>query len=108
MCLTFWLIMKVLMLMFGFIKKIFIGLLRTWFINSNCAANSEGSMERVFLNNRPCQATAILVKINSIEPLCYPFTVSVYKCVGSCNSIDNPCARLCVPNEKENMIAKVF
>ena len=29
----------------------------------------------------------------------YSFTVSVTKCDGSCNTIDNPHARVCVLNE---------
>ena len=34
--------------------------------------------------------------INSSEPVHYPFTVSVIKCGGSCNIIDDPYARVCV------------
>ena len=38
----------------------------------------------------------------------YPFTVSVNKCDGSCNTIDDPCARVCVLNKVKKMNVKVF
>ena len=31
-----------------------------------------------------------------IKTLLYPYTVSVNKCGGSCNTIDDPCARFCI------------
>ena len=40
--------------------------------------------------------------------VCYPFTVSVNNCVGSCRTIDDPYARICVPNKVKNMNVKVF
>ena len=46
------------------------------------------------LNNRPCQARPTLVNINSDETLFYPFTESVDKCGGSCNTIDDQYARV--------------
>ena len=39
--------------------------------------------------------------------LFYPFPNSVNKCGASCNTIDDPYARVCVPNEV-NMNVKVF
>ena len=38
----------------------------------------------------------------------YPFTVIVNKFGGSCNTIDDPYARLCVSNKVKNMNAKLF
>ena len=38
----------------------------------------------------------------------YPFSVSVSKCGGSCNTIDNPYARVCFPNQVRNMNIKDF
>ena len=37
-----------------------------------------------------------------------PFTVSVHKCDGSCNTTDDPYARVCVPNKVTNLNEKVF
>ena len=45
------------------------------------------SIKSISLNYGPCQARPILVDINSDEPLCYSFPVSVNKFYGSCNTI---------------------
>ena len=57
-------------------------------------ANSEKRIKCVSLNNRPSQASSRLVNRNSDEPLYYPFTVSVNKYGRSCNTIDDPYARI--------------
>ena len=34
------------------------------------------------------------------QELCYhPFAVNLDKCAGSCNTLDDPSSRVCVPNE---------
>ena len=89
----------------------FIGLLSACAIRSfgeSLVSNSEGRIKWVSLNNRPCQAEPILININSNKTLYYPFTVSVSKCGGSCNTIDDPYARVCVPNKVKNMNVKVL
>ena len=40
--------------------------------------------------------------------LFYPFTVTVDKCGGSCDTIDDPYAGVCVPSEVKHMNVKVF
>ena len=46
--------------------------------------------------------------MNSNETLFYPFIVSVNKCGRCCNIIDDPCARVCVPDNVKNMNVKIF
>ena len=72
----------------------------------NGFSNSKGPIKCLTLNNQPCQARPTLVNINSDETLFYPFTVSVNKCGGSCNTIDGPHAY--IPNKVKNMNVKVF
>ena len=60
------------------------------------------------LNNQACQARPTLADINANETLFYPFTVSLNKCGGYCSNIDDPYARVCVPNKVKDMNAKVF
>ena len=62
----------------------------------------------VCLNNEPCQARPTFVDTNSNETVFCPFTVSVHKCDGSCNTTDDPYARVCVPNKVTNLNVKVF
>ena len=42
------------------------------------------------------------------EALFYPYNVLVNKCSGSCDTINDPMARLCVPNIIKNVNVKVY
>ena len=45
---------------------------------------------------------------NSNEALFYPYSVLINKCSGSCNDIDNPYAKLCIPDVLKDINIKVF
>ena len=60
------------------------------------------------MNNQECKTTTKIININNNEPVFYPFSIKVNKCSGSCNNIDDPCAKLCVPDVVKNINAKVF
>ena len=49
-----------------------------------------------------------IVNISSIDPIFYPFSIKVNKCSGDCNNINDPYAKICVPNVAENLNSKVF
>ena len=49
-----------------------------------------------------------IVDTNSNKPLYYLFTASVNKFNGSCNTIDDPYARICNPNKAKTVNVKVF
>ena len=38
----------------------------------------------------------------------YPYNVQVNKCSGSCNTLDNPMAKLCVPNVIKGVNMEVY
>ena len=61
--------------------------------------NYKSPIKYISLNNHQCQARPALVNINSDETLFYPVTVSVNKFGGSCNTIYDPYARVCVLNK---------
>ena len=65
--------------MFRLIKEIFTALLN--FIRS---LPTKG----VSLNNEPC-ISPTLIDSNSVEVKCCPFVISLNKCIGSCNSIND-------------------
>ena len=46
--------------------------------------------------------------MNNIEPVFYTFSIKVYKCSRSCNNINDPYAKLCVPDVIKNINVKVF
>ena len=88
--------------MFRFIKKIFItviGFIRLSVVNP---------LKRVSMSNRECKVRAAVMKIDSNEPSFSPYSILVNKFSGSCNDINNPYAKLCIPNVVKNMDIKVF
>ena len=88
--------------MFKLIKNMFIGLLIVCTIGSlseSLFSNSKGPIKFVYLNNYLCHATPPVININSEEALFHSFPVSFNKYGGSCNTIDDPHVRVCVPNK---------
>ena len=66
------------------------------------------ALKCVSMSNQECKVRPETININSNEPLLYPYSVLVNKCRGSCNDINNPYAKLCVPDVAKTMNVKVF
>ena len=60
------------------------------------------------MNNQECKIRPEAINVNSDEPVFYPFTIKTSKCGGSCNNINDPYAKMCVPDVVKNLNAKVF
>ena len=60
------------------------------------------------MSNPECEIRLAIMNINCNEPLFYLNSILVNKCSGSCNDIDNPYAKLCIPDVFKNMNIKVF
>ena len=60
------------------------------------------------MNNQECNIRPKIVNVNSNEPVFYPFSIKTSKCSGSCNNINNPYAKLCVPDVVKSLYVKVF
>ena len=60
------------------------------------------------MNNQECKERPQIVNVNSNEPVFYPFSIKTSKCSGSCNSINHPYAKMCVPDFVKNLNVKVF
>ena len=58
--------------------------------------------------NQECKIRPKIIGINSNETSFYPYSTLVNKSSGSCNNINNPYAKLCVPDVVKNMNIKVF
>ena len=94
---------------FGFIKRLLIRLLSVCTIWNFCESlycNCKGPTKCVSLNNHPCQARTTLVNINLDETLLDPLTVAANNCSRSCNTIDDPYPRVCVPNNVKTWMQK--
>ena len=46
--------------------------------------------------------------LNTNEPMFYPYSIKINRCKGSCNTINNPYAKICVPDQIKNTNVKVF
>ena len=91
------------MKIFGFVKKVFfIGLtILSRFTN----ANSLGCTSMI---NQECKTRPQVVNVNGDEHEFFPFNVETSKCSGSCNNINYPHAKICVPDVVKNLNVKAF
>ena len=81
--------------MFGFIKAIFIELLRASTkerFGEPLFSNLERFIKLLPLNNQPCKSELTIFNKNSTKTTFYWFTVSVNKCGGSCDTVEDPYA----------------
>ena len=62
----------------------------------------------ISMNNQECKVRPQIVNVNGDDPVFFPFSIKTSKCSGSCNNINNPYAKLCVPNAVKNLNVKVF
>ena len=66
------------------------------------------ALECVSVINQKCMPRPKILDVNERvgEALLYPYNVQVNKCSGSCDTINNPVAKLCVPNaiKRVNML----
>ena len=76
--------------MFGFIKKM---------VSTTMTLFSCNAWKYVSMNNQECEVRPEILNVNSNESSCYPYSILVNKCSGSCNVI-NPYTKLCVSDVK--------
>ena len=89
--------------MFEFIKKYFhTGLA---FLSTLSKVNL---LSCISMNNQECKVRPQIVNVNGDDPVFFPYRVKTSKCNGSCNNINNPPAKLCVPDAVKNLNVKVF
>ena len=60
------------------------------------------------MNNQECRAIPQIVNLNGDEAGFFTFSNKTSKCSGSCNNINNPYAKLCVPDVVKSLYVKVF
>ena len=68
------------------------------------------ALECVSIVNQKCVPRPIILDVNEGvgEALFYPYNVQVNKCSGSCNTLDNPMAKVCVPNVIKGLNMQVY
>ena len=77
-----------------FIKKVvFLGLtILSGLTNTNSLLNF------ISMKNQECKVRLEIMNVNNNEPIFYPFSIKTSKCSGSCNNINDPYAKICVPD----------
>ena len=89
--------------MFRFIKKVFyIGSL---FLSSLV---STSPLSCVSMNNQACKVRPEIINVNSDEHVFYPFSIKTSKCSGNYKNINDPYAKICLPNAVKDLNVKVF
>ena len=89
--------------MFVFIKKVFyIGSL---FLSSLVGTTS---LNYISMKNPECKVRPEIINVNNNELVFYPFSIKTSKCSGSCNSINDPHAKVCVPDVIKDLNVKLF
>ena len=89
--------------MFRFVKKIFISALMFFANLSNTIP-----LNCVSLKNQERKLRPKVADINSDNPISYPFSIKINKCSGNCNNINNPYAKICVPDTVKDLNIRVF
>ena len=90
------------MKMFSFVKKVFVlGL-------AVLSSSIRDALNCVSMNNQECKVRPEIVDVSSNNPIFYPFSIKINKCSGSCNNINNPYAKICVPDTVKGLNVRVF
>ena len=88
----------------GFIKRCFYTIVTLFSFN----VLNMNSLKCVSMNNQKRKIRSEIINVNSTEPVFYHYIITINKCKGSCNTINDPYAKLCVPDTFKNIDVKVF
>ena len=91
------------MKIFRFNKKLFfIGLpISSDFTNTN-------SLSCISINNQEYKTRPQVINVNKDEPVFFSFSIETSKCNGSCNNINYPYAKICVPDNVKKLNVKLI
>ena len=89
------------MQIFRLIKKIF-------FLGLTILSNFTNELDCISIKNQECNVRPEIINVNSNNPICYPFSIKINKCNGNGNNINNPYAKICVPDVIKDLNVKVF
>ena len=83
---------------------------KCFFIGSLFLSNfvSTNSLSCISMNYQACKARPGIINVNSNNPVFYPFSIKTSKCGGNCNNINNPYAKICIPDVVKDLNVQVF
>ena len=53
--------------------------------------------------NQECKIRSEIIDVNTNEPMFYPYSIKINKCKGSCNTSNDPYAKLCQESMKQGI-----
>ena len=89
---------------FGLVKQIFIPEMMFFGFN----LSSVNPLKCISMNNQEWKIRPQIVNVTSEEPVFFTFGIKTSKCSGSCNNINDPYAKSCVPDVVKNLNIKAF
>ena len=66
------------------------------------------ALEYVSVINLKCMSRPKIIQANANEPVFYPLSIKINKFGGDCDTINDPMAKLCVPDIVKDINIKVF
>ena len=84
------------MKIFSFVKNLF-------FLGLTVLSNITNALECISMKNQECKIRLEMVNISSNNPIFYSFSIKINKRSGNCNNINDPYARICVPDIVKNL-----
>ena len=91
-------------MVFGFIKRCFFTAVTLFNFN----LSNVNSLKCASMNNQECKIRPEIISLNTNEPMFYPYSIKLDKCKDSCNTVNDPYAKICVPYNIKNTNVKVF
>ena len=73
-----------------------------------CNVLDVNPLKCVSMNNQEYKIRTKILDINNNEPSFYRYSIEINKCIGSCNNINDPYSKLCVPDVVKNINVKVL
>ena len=65
------------------------------------------TLECMSMSNQKCRARPKIIDVNANDPVFHRYSIKVNKCSGSRNNINNPYAKLCIPDIIKKINVKV-
>ena len=89
------------MRIFSFVKKVFV-------LGLTVLSNITNALECISMKNQECKVRPEIVNISRNNPIFYPFSIMTNKLSSNCNDINDPYAKICIPDVFKNLNVKVF
>ena len=89
------------MKIFRFVKKVF-------FIGLTILSSFTSVKSCILMSNQSCKARPEIINISTNNPVFYPFSIKTSKCSDNCNNINDPYAKIRVPDVVKDLNVEMF